>query len=449
MPTTLRIALLAGILALAANLAVIGFIHWQTHDQAVSALSRQVEEQSAVLTDVYRSSGGAGLQRVMRDSAEDPQVAAAILAPTGKPVAGNVAALSTPMLPLKDGYRSVLLRLNGEATPREAAVVLHRIGGGRWLLSGRTVPEGLSLRQTLERSLGVAIALSVLLGLLCGLIIGKYVDRRVSDVVAVADRISGGDMSQRVPLTGGSDAFDRLARRINQMLDRIGTLMSELRMLTDSLAHDLRSPVGRLRAAADAAISADDADEREQRLGDVIKQADSLMRILTTALEIGRSEALTSRNQFSWFDPVELAAELTEMYEPVAEEAGLAMRFDAHPPALPLFGHRQLLAQALSNLIENALKYGRSGGEVAVQVRHDEAVVKIAVADRGPGIAPEQRQEARRRFGRLDESRSAEGAGLGLALVEAIAHLHEGELVLEDNDPGLVACICLPASARI
>lgn len=446
MSTTLRIALLAGLLALASNLAIIGFIHLQTRDEIVTAMRRQVTEQSAALDQVYRTQGLAALKDEIGDTVEagDPQVAAAILDRGGRTLYGNVAAVLTPNAAPSTSTRAALLKMQGQSAPAEASVNLRRIGGGRWLLTGRTIPEGISLRETLERSLLVALAVSVLLGLLCGLIIGKYVDRRVRDIVIVADRIGGGDMSGRVPLSGANDSFEELARQINHMLDRISTLMSELRMLTDSLAHDLRSPVGRLRAAADAAITADSPEERDQMLTAVIRQSDSLMRILTTALEIARSEAFTSQNQFSWFDPAQLADELVEMYDPVAEEVGAAIRLDRSPVVVPVFGHRQLLAQALSNLIENAIKYAAAGGEIAVVVQDEDSTLKLGVADRGPGIPPGRRDEARRRFGRLDPSRTAEGAGLGLSLVQAIAHLHQGELSLSDNAPGLVALLQLP-----
>src|SRR6185369_1633731 len=148
------------------------------------------------------------------------------------------------------------------------------------------------------------------------------------------------------------------------MLDRISALMEELRLLTDSLAHDLRSPVSRLRSAAQAAAEASDPKDQEELLGSVIRQADSLMRILTAVLEISRSEAQTGRKQFSWFDVGELAAELAEMYDPLADERGASLEFDRPCRPIPLFGHRQLLAQAVSNLIENAIRYGwrsRSG----------------------------------------------------------------------------------------
>jgi signal transduction histidine kinase len=333
LPTTLRIALLTGLLALASNVAVVGFIHWRTHNQLLDAL---------------------------------------------------------------------------------------------------------------EDSLPVAIILSVLLGLACGGIVAQYVGRRIRSIVSVTDRIAAGDLAPRVRATGSRDAFDRLGQQINEMLDRIGGLMEELRLLTDSLAHDLRSPVSRLRAAADAAAATSDPAERDQQLASVIRQADSLMRILTTALEISRSEALTGRDQFTRFDVSELGGELSEMYEPVAEEAGATLHFERVTGPMALFGHRQLIAQAVSNLIENAIRYAAEGGVIRVSVFARGKRLTIEVADRGPGIPEERRSEALRRFGRLDSSRSEEGAGLGLALVAAIAHLHDGKLVLQDNQPGLIAALDLP-----
>jgi signal transduction histidine kinase len=221
-----------------------------------------------------------------------------------------------------------------------------------------------------------------------------------------------------------------------------------LRLLTDSLAHDLRSPVSRLRSAAHAAAQAEDPGEQEELLGSVIRQADALMRILTAVLEISRSEALTGRKQFNWFDVGELAAELAEMYDPLADEKGARLEFDRPARPVPLFGHRQLLAQAVSNLIENAIRYGASGGEIRIRVHPGERQIRIEVGDRGPGIPANRRAEARRRFGRLDSSRSDEGAGLGLALAESIAHLHEGRLALEDNAPGLLTVLELPVHAQ-
>lgn len=447
-PTTLRIALLAGLLALVSNLVVIGFIYYRTHDEAVTTVHRQVAEQGKVLADVYRSGGQAALNDAIQDTINyaDPQSAVGLLGPDGREVMGNLQSL--PAFALREGYRRALIRLTGQTTPRQAALVVQRLPTGQWLVSGRIAGEGLAIRETLERSLLIALIVAGLLGLLSGLTTAHYVGRRINDIARVANRISARDLSQRVPVSRAGDAFDRLGSQINAMLDRISALMDELRLLTDSLAHDLRSPVSRLRSAAFAAAEESDPKEQEELLGSVIRQADALMRILTAVLEISRSEALTGREQFHWFDIGELAAELTEMYDPLAEEGGATLGYDRPARPVPLFGHRQLLAQAISNLVENAIRYGSEGGEIRVRVQPGERQIRVEIADRGPGIPADRRQEARRRFGRLDSSRSDEGAGLGLALAEAIAHLHEGELRLEDNRPGLRTVLELPVHSQ-
>jgi len=434
------------LLALVSNLAVIGFIYWRTHDEALTTVRRQVVEQGKVLSDMYRLGGKAALDDAVDDTITygDPQTVAALIDGNGRMVIGNLAALPGPGNTLQEGYRNAVLRLRGQTTPREAALVIHHLPNGQWLISGRTVGDGLAIRETLERSLLIALIFAGLLGLACGVILAQYVGRRIGNIAAVADSISGRDLTRRVPLSGTGDGFDRLGQQINAMLDRISRLMEELRILTDSLAHDLRTPVSRLRSAAQAAAESTDPAEQEELLAGVIRQSDILIRILGAVLEISRSEALTGRNQFTWFDARELGAKLVEMYEPLAEEAGAVLRYDKPEGPLPLFGHRQLLAQAVSNLIENAIRYGATGGEIGVAVRQANQHLRIEVGDRGPGIPSDRRGEARRRFGRLDSSRSDEGAGLGLALAEAIAHLHDGQLLLEDNRPGLLTAIQLP-----
>lgn len=446
MPTSLRIALLAGLLALLSNIAVLGFIYWRTHDEAASTLRRQVIEQGAVLADVYRTGGMPALKDAIQDSTSfgDPQTAVALFDPSGNLQMGNMAALPRSSEALHDGFRNGLLRFQGETTPEQAALEVHRLPTGQWLISGRTVGDSFALRQTIERSLLIALVMAVLLGLVCGVILAQYVGQRIGSIVAVTNRITARDLSRRVPLSNNGDAFDRLGHRINEMLDRITGLMDELRMVTDSLAHDLRSPVGRLRAAAHAAAETSDPAERDQHLANVLRQADSLTRMLATALEISRSEAMTGREQFAWFDVGELTAELCEMYEPVVEEADARLEIERPAGPLRLFGHRQLIAQAVSNLIENAIRYGAVGGDIRLLASKNSSQVTISVVDRGPGIPADRRTEALRRFGRLDSSRSEAGAGLGLALVRSIAHLHGGELVLDENSPGLIARLQLP-----
>jgi signal transduction histidine kinase len=449
-PTSLKVALFSALLALTSNLAVIGFIHWRTGDDAVAALRQQVTEEAAVLDDVYASGGRPALDKAIGDTlaSHDPQLLAAVVDNRGLAHAGNVERLVGAPHQLREGYLTGRLGLRDRATPVEAGYMLRPLGRDEWLLSGRGFGERLQFQRTLEGSLGLALAIAVLLGAACGLLIARYVATRVRAVAAVADSIQLGDFSHRVPLSGGDDAFDRLARQINTMLDRISTLMEELRLLTDSLAHDLRSPVGRLRARIDAAMRAENESRRDALLAGVVQEADSLMRILTTVLEIGRSEAMASRNQFAWLDPADLVIELGEMYEPIAEEAGCVLRIECGPALLPLFGHRQLIAQTLTNLLDNALKYGARGGEITLFAAREENRLRLGVADHGPGIALADQAEARRQFGRLDQSRTKEGAGLGLALAEAVAHLHQGALKLEDNQPGLRAVLEIPLAER-
>jgi len=448
--SSFRIALLAGLLALATNLALIGFIQWRTYDESESTLRRQVTQQAHVLADVFHSGGRDALEDAIDDTLDpdDPQAGAAILDRGGHLDYGNINYVPGPGESFGQGYRPALISLQGSATPHEAGLYLQRMPHGAWLANARIAGEGLALRNTLQRSLLVGIALSLLLGIACGLVVARYVGQRVRAIGEVAARIGGGDLDQRVPLNRSGDAFEGLALQINAMLDRIGTLMGELRMLTDTLAHDLRSPLGRLRAAADAAIGADSAEERDQFLSNILQQCDSLMRILTTILEIARTESFASRKQFASFDAASLGAELAEMYEPLAEEAGARLTFEQSGSGFALNGHRQLLAQALSNLIENALNHGRAGKQITVFTKRSGDYLSLGVRDRGPGVPADRREQACQRFGRLDSSRTSGGAGLGLTLARSIAHLHAGELVLDDAKPGLIASLELPITGE-
>lgn len=448
-PTTFRVAALAALLALLSNLAVLGFIRWKTHDDAIGQLRQRVTEEARALSDVYESGGRGALDQSIRDTlaSRDRLLRIAVIDGDGAVVSGNIVAPLPPRARAATDFAIVTVQGVG-AQPDQTGIVVRPLDSGLSLVSGRSFGERLALQRTLERSIVLALALSVAFGLICGLITARYVGMRVRAIAQVVDRVGDGDLARRAPISGSGDSFDVLSRRINNMLDRIGALMGELRLLTDSLAHDLRSPVGRLRARIERALTTTDESQRDQMLNGVLAEADALMRILTTVLEIGRTEAHAGRRQFTRVNPSELVAELAEMYEPLAEEKGLALELAPAPPLAPLMGHRQLLAQAISNLIDNALNYAAAGGRISLSARQEGDALRLEVGDRGPGIAETDRAEARRRFGRLDSSRSAPGAGLGLALVDAVAHLHGGALELADNAPGLRAAIVLPLAGR-
>ncbi len=273
----------------------------------------------------------------------------------------------------------------------------------------------------------------------------RYVGRRLNSVADAIEGVSGGDLSRRVVgAPGGGDAFDRLATRLNAMLDKVERLMIELRVVTDSLAHDLRSPLARLRTKTETAVLLSDTVQRDAALGGLLVETDLVMRMLTMLIEISRAESV-SRDRFATVDPAELIEEIAELYGPVAEEAGLrfSTAIELHPLRITL--HRELMTQAITNLIDNALRHAAVGGELTLRLSSEHGEVRFQVEDRGPGIADSDRERALSRFGRLDNARSTPGAGLGLSLIAAVARLHGGRFELGDNAPGLVATIIIPS----
>jgi signal transduction histidine kinase len=278
------------------------------------------------------------------------------------------------------------------------------------------------------------------------------------DVVSEASRkIMAGDLSRRIPLAGSGDELDRLAESLNAMLGRIEELMGALREVSDNIAHDLKTPLTRLRNRAEAALrSQDDPASYRDGLSKTIEEADELIRTFNSLLLIARLEAGAVAESMTPVDPAAVIADVAELYEPVAEQAGLHLEVSTRD-GLQVLANRELMSQAVANLVDNAIKYstaaGRSGdkaAQLAVRIGLDRAGenVEITVADSGPGIAPQDRQRALQRFVRLEKSRSQPGSGLGLSLVAAVARLHGGSIHLEDNAPGLKAILVLPAHNR-
>jgi signal transduction histidine kinase len=442
-PTTARIALLSILLALLTNFALLGFIRVTTQDDAMATMRLRVSSDADVLRDTAASGNRPALTAAILDAIhDDPHVFIGLIDGSGRVAVGNIIRDQLPARLADMDFHSADVHRSPHGHLVSVGYTIRPAPGGAWIVTGREFDQHLALQETLERSLFLALILSVAMGVVSGALIARYVGSRVETIARVVDEVGAGDLSRRALVGKSGDAFDQLSSRINSMLDRLAVLMSELRMLTDTLAHDLRSPVGRLRARIEAALTVTDEAQRDQLLGGVLAEADNLTRMLTTVLEIGRSEAQTARSQFLDLDPAALIAELGEMYEPLAEEKGVVLSVDAVPMKM-VSAHRQLLAQALSNLVDNALSYG-AGAAVSLSAIDAGGFVRLTVADSGPGIAVSDMAEARRRFGRLDASRGKPGAGLGLSLAEAVAHLHGGRLELADNAPGLSATLILP-----
>ena len=304
------------------------------------------------------------------------------------------------------------------------------------------------LRQILRRGLGASLAWLALVGTLGGLFVAYWMLERVDELSASARRIMADDLERRLAVTGGGDELDRLAENLNAMLSRIGELMQGLNEVSDNIAHDLRTPLTRLRNRADEALRAGAGPEEcRAALAAVIDEADGLIRVFDALLMIARAEAGYSSDQMGIVDVAQIAGDIVELYEPVAEEQGARLE-QALEEGLTTRGNRELLGQALVNLVDNALKYGLGGAQklIRVEAKRVDGMIEISVADRGPGIAPQDRERALMRFVRLENSRSRPGSGLGLSLATAVARLHQGALRIEDNAPGLRVVFALPAA---
>ena len=441
---TARIALLAIILSLVSNLALIGFVWKQTSADAIDAIRRETTEQSDALRTVWQVGGIGELRQAIGEAVRpgDVSLVLALIDADGRMVEGVAPARLTVPLRMT---RFRIARLGNDELwgARETGYALYPIGRN-WLLTGRNLDLIAAEERAMERALAFAISLSLALGIVGGLVLARYVGRRLDGIASVIEAAGEGDLSRRVGMVaGGGDAFDRLAVRLNVMLGKLEGAMSELRVVTDSLAHDLRSPLARLRTKTEQAVLIADPEAREVALGGLLTETDLVMRMLTMVIEISRSGSV-SRDRFIQVSPGDLLEEIGELYAPVAEDAGLSfiVAIDDRPPPMAL--HRELISQAVTNLIDNALRHGASGGSVTLRLLERGEGVVIQVEDRGPGIAESDRAQALKRFGRLDSARTTPGAGLGMALIEAVARLHDGWFELGDNAPGLVARIVLP-----
>ena len=285
-----------------------------------------------------------------------------------------------------------------------------------------------------------------------GLLMSRNFLRRIDVISDTSKAIMAGGLSERMPVRGTNDEIDRLSGNLNNMLDQIERLMTGMREVSDNVAHDLKTPLTRLKARVEAALRQDTKASYKEALVETISEADQLLATFNALLSIARTEAGQTSEQMEPLDVSEVAEEMAELYQPLVEDAGGTFEFSGAPD-LRVTASRQLLAQAISNLIDNALKYAQPQEgenralEVALLVQRTKDNVEVTVADNGPGIPETEREHVLQRFVRLDSSRSQPGSGLGLSLVAGVARLHGGALVFKDGKVGFEACLVLPAAA--
>ncbi len=470
--TTLRLAVTLALTQIVTLALGLGVMHALTRQTLTDEARIAAEVASDDLRDALRSGGGAGLLRAIGNrlaAPDDPDFVVLLRGADGAIKAGNLAGWPSPASAPQSWRVGALTRAGSRAGAGAGAGAGSGPGAGAGLAADRTEPAGYviaalpdgqslltgemlrdhgQLNRASAQSFGYAMLAGLLIAALASWAILRVLERRIDHFGRAARDFASGRLNTRIALQPDGDAFGRLGIAINAMLERIETLVAELRAVTDSMAHDLRSPVARIRSSLERSLGAARDDSARSALADAIDETDGLQRLLDTALEISRTEAGIGRSQFTGFDLTAMLHDLAEVYGPLAEEQGFTIEVAA-PPATAVTAHRELLFRAISNLIDNALKYADQGSLIQLAFGPPSGGhVVLSVSDDGPGIAPTDHDEALRRFGRLDPARTRSGAGLGMALVATIASLHGGSVMLGQASPrGLRVSLTLPIAA--
>jgi signal transduction histidine kinase len=444
--TTARIAALVFLLQLGAAGTLLVSIRLLTNKELTAFAQSQAVATRNALTRRNPNTPPAILAKRIEQSlalGRNPGSVMLLVDGSGRRLAGNLATWPDTLPTSQNGAVTELLRIGRDQTEQMRIIVLPMPGGAR-LLTGHVVEIERHFTVLLGEAMLSATVLAVALAALAGWITARLIERRLRVVVDTARTVAMGDLCQRVPPDAGGDAFADLGTAVNVMLDRITILMTELKVATDGLAHDLRSPLTRLRSTLERALALGESEAARSLIERGMGEGDRLLAMLDTALRITRAEAGLGREGFTSTDIGAMIEDIAEVYGPVAEDLGVTIRTETERNLVATV-HRELLGQTLANLIDNALKYGI--GPVDVRAGHEADGIVVGVSDRGPGIAAADYQEALRRFGRLDAARSSTGAGLGLPLAAAVARLHGGTLALNDNLPGLWVTITLPVGS--
>lgn len=437
--------------------SLLGYLALNTRRLITEQITSTVQGEIRGLTEQYEEGGLRRLVTAVELRSRRPGSSLYLVTtPNGEGLAGNVGALQPGVLNHIGWREASYRRLDSpQGADRSALIEVVRLGGFR-LLVGRDLEERERLYRIITNAGRWSFALVVVLGLAGGFFVSRRILSRIDAMTGTAQTIMAGDLSGRLPVAGSGDELDRLADNVNAMLDRIVALMRGLTEVSDNIAHDLKTPLTRLRNRSEQALrhATGEADYRAA-LESTIEESEELIRTFDALLMIARAESGHARDNMTDFDAAEIARGVSELYEPLAEEKGLSLKLDAQAAA-PIRGNRELVSQALANLVDNAIKYAgpeaKLNGhpaEILVKTGNEGERITLSVEDRGPGIPEADRGRVIERFVRLEKSRSEPGSGLGLSLASAVARLHGGELKFEDNHPGLRSIIALPRAGTV
>ena len=442
LPAPIRVALISLAFSLVISVPVLLFVYHQTDTLFEERIHDRLNDDERDALFTYSSSGAEGLPASIDQSLRGGELrggVALLVDGGGHKLAGNLAGWP-PILPTPSRWNEIRLYPEGQVKSDLFAIRTVALPGGERLLVGTTIGERERMRAALVEALLGALMLAIPLGLIGGWVVLKIAQRRARDVGAVAARIASGDFSHRLDEDTGGEEFAMLAGAINAMLERIEELVEQLRLVTESLAHDLRSPLTRMRANLERAGAVKEASRQHQALEAVSSDIEGMLRLISATLEISSTEAGAGKQDFEDFDLALLLRDISEIYNPVAEERGMRIVVE-EPATLTYRGNRQSIGRAVANLVDNAIKY--ASGSVKLGLTEQGEFVELSVADDGPGIPANLREHALGKYRRLEKSRTTEGSGLGLALARAVARLHAGDIRLEDNHPGLTVLMSL------
>ena len=457
--TTFRLSLTYLALFSAAAIVAIVYIYWNTTVLLSRQLNQTIDAELKGLAEQYRAGGLDQLVRTVAERSATPGNSLYLVADSeGRRLAGNLSAV-TPDLwnslgPVEFVYRRPAA---GGVENRLAFANVFRLPSGNRLIVGRDIEDRRELARMVRSAMLWGLGVMAVFGIGGGYWVSRKLLARIDALSDTSRTIMEGDLTGRLPVNGSGDELDRLAQSLNLMLARIEQLMAGLREVSDNIAHDLKTPLNRLRNRVEAALREPYGEPvYREALERTIEEADGLIKTFNALLSIARIEAGAGGENRESLDVSALLRDVAELYEPVAEERGLVLKADAQAPIF-IRGDRQLLGQAIANLIDNAIKYGTSEAaengpgaqpEVEVSAEAKGSMAEIVVTDRGPGVPASDRERVLDRFVRLEASRSEPGSGLGLSLVAAVARLHGGSLRLEDNEPGLRVILALPTNGE-
>ena len=441
--SSVRLALGYAVVFILSSLALAGLLWWQTASYLDRETDAVILANQRAVADQFRDFGLDGAMSTIRDRvANGDKEAIYLLAnPIFEPLEGNLSAWPADV-GYKAGWSDATMFNNG--VPHATRLLNVPLPGGLHLLIGRDVEDRAQIRALILNGLAWAVIAALVIAGVGAVVTRRALSIRIELIRRTATAIVQGDWGQRIPEAASGDEFDQLTRTINQMLEQIQVLLEGVRNVSNAVAHDLRTPLAEARTRLEDVLRREPAKDVAAGIEQAVDDIDRVIAMSNALLRLAEIDSGVRRSGFRNVDLAEIATEVAELYQPIAQEKGIGLTVDlAGAPDIP--GDPFLLAQAIGNLVDNAIKYTAPAGSIDVRITPPATgEVAILVADTGPGISDAEKARVTERFYRGDASRGTSGVGLGLSLVAAIARLHGGALVLDDNNPGLAASIRLP-----